>query len=77
MPLWVVWFPWVVPLVGLVACALVVGFSLLFSLVAYARAVGGVLISFLPGVWAWFGFFLARLPVGLYVGLVGCWWSIV
>ena len=38
--LWVVWFPWVVPLVGLVACALDVGVSLLLSLVAYARAVG-------------------------------------
>ena len=25
----------------------------------------------------WACFLLARLPVGLYVGLVGCWWSIV
>ena len=42
--LWVVWFPCVVSLVGLVACALVVGFSLLLSLVAFARVVGGVLV---------------------------------
>ena len=50
--LWVVWFPWVVPLVGLVACALDMGVSLLLSLVAYARAVGGVLVclSFARGV---------------------------
>ena len=43
------------------------GFSLLVSLVAYARAVGGVwFVSPLPGVWAWVS--LDGLPVGLYVG---------
>ena len=49
--LWVVWFPWVVPLVGLVACDLVAGLSILLSLVAFARVVGGVwFVSPLPGV---------------------------
>ena len=68
--LWVVWFPWVVPLVGLVACALVVGFSHLLSLVAYARVVGGVwFVSPLPGVWAW-----------VFFGWFACWpcmWGLV
>ena len=48
--LWVVWFPWVVPLVRLVACDLVVGFSILLSVVAFARVVGRVwFASPLPG----------------------------
>ena len=51
--------PWVVPLVGLVACALVVGCSLLFSLVAFAR------------VWAGFGFLSFACGVGLVFSLVG------
>ena len=43
------------------------GFSLLVSLVAYARAVGWVLVvSPLSGVWTWF--YLVGLLVGLYVG---------
>ena len=50
--LWVVCLPWVVPLVDLVICALVVGVFMLFSLFAYARAMGGVLdyLSFARGV---------------------------
>ena len=43
------------------------GLSLLLSLEAYARAVGGVLVvSPLPGVWAWF--YLVVFLVSLYVG---------
>ena len=43
------------------------GFSLLVSMVAYARVVGWVLVvSPLPGVWTWF--YLVGLLVGLYVG---------
>ena len=55
--LWVVWFPWVIPLVGLVACALVVGFSLMLSLVAYARVVGRVLVCLYIARCVGLGFF--------------------
>ena len=42
-------------------------FSLLVSLVAFARVVGGVLVYFpFTGVWAWY--YLVGLPVGLNVG---------
>ena len=65
--LWVVWFPWIVPLVGLVACDLVVVLSILLSLVAFARVVGGVwFVSPFPRVRAWLS--LVVLHVGLYVG---------
>ena len=68
--LWVVWFPWVVPFVGLVACAMVVGCSMLFSLFAFARVVGGVLVclSFVRGV----GLVFLQL-----VSLLTCWWGMV
>ena len=57
--LWVGWFLWVFPLVGFVACGLVVGSSILFSLVAYAWAVGGGGVVYLfPRGWARFGFLL-------------------
>ena len=61
--LWVVWFPFGFSLGWFVACALVVGFSFLLSLVAYALAVGGVLVclSFARGV-----------GLGLF-GWFSCW----
>ena len=50
--LWVMWFPLGWSLGWFVACALVVGLSLLVFLVAFARVVGGVVVclSYARGV---------------------------
>ena len=68
--LWVVWFPLGCSLGWFITCALVVGLSLFVSLVAYARAVGRVLVclSFARGVGLiLFGWFACWPVCGVWV----------